>query len=394
MKGHIRARGDSWSIVLDLGRDPATGRRRQKWYTVAGTKKDAQRELTRLLREIDTGSFVEPSKTTLGKYLAEWLDSYARTAVAPKTFERYREIIGCHLGPALGKHILSQLRPLHIQAYYSLALRSGRRPARGRSDAPSGLSARTVLHHHRVLRQALAQAIKWQLLVRNPADSVEPPRPVPVEMHTLDEAQIAKLLDFASGNPLLRLAILLAVTTGLRRGEIMALRWADLDLDAGSLAVRQSLEETKAGLAFKAPKTLKGRRTVALPALAIEGLRRHRAEQARVRLHLGPGYADNDLVCCHADGRPIHPQTITHAFIKLIDQHKSELPRVSFHSCRHSHATILLRKGVHPKIVSERLGHATTGITLDIYSQVMPGMQEEAALKVDIALRTAIDGAA
>jgi hypothetical protein len=191
MKGHIRPRGENaWAIVLDIGRDPATGRRQQKWKTIHGPKKDAQRELNRLLHEIDTGSYIEPSRTTLGKYLKEWLESYARTNVAPKTFERYQEIVECHLVPALGKHILSQLKPLHLQSYYSQALLSGRRPARGKRNAPAGLSGRTVLHFHRVLRQALAQAVKWQILVRNPADSVEPPRPARIEMHALNEAQI------------------------------------------------------------------------------------------------------------------------------------------------------------------------------------------------------------
>jgi integrase len=185
------------------------------------------------------------------------------------------------------------------------------------------------------------------------------------------------------------MAVLLAVTTGLRRGEILALRWQDLDLEAGILSVRQSLEETKAGLAFKEPKSRKARRTVALPALAVEGLRRHRADQARARLMLGPGWQDNDLVCAQHDGRPLRPRSLTHAFVNLL-RRRADLARVRFHDLRHSHATLLLRKNVHPKVVSERLGHSTVGITLDVYSHVVPGMQEEAARKIDAALRSAI----
>jgi integrase len=386
MKGHIRSRGrNSWSIVLDVGRDPVTGKRRQKWHTVNGAKKDAQREMTRLLHELQTGAYVEPAKMPLRDYLERWLSDYARTNVSRKTFERYCEIVRGHLMLALGQHSLSALRPLHIQNYFSQALQNGRR------DGAGGLSARTVLHHHRVLSQALHQAVRWQLLARNPADAVEPPRPIRTEMRALDEPQIARLLEASRPNRLLNLAILLATTTGLRRGELLALRWRDIDLDAASLSVRQSLEETRANLTFKEPKTEKGRRTVALPELAIEALRRRKAEQARVRLMLGPAYVDHDLVCAQDDGRPLRPRSLTHAFVNLLKR-RPDLIRIRFHDLRHSHATILPRNGIHPKIVSERLGHSTVGITLDVYSHVLPGMQEEAARKIDVALRLAIGG--
>lgn len=387
MKGQIRPRGEgSWAIVLDVGHDPITKKRQQKWHTVRGTKRDAQREMTRLLNELRTGVYVEPSKVRVRDYLDRWLADYARASVAPKTFERYAEIVRCHLAPALGEHPLSELRPLDIQSYYSRALQSGRHDGKG------GLSLRTILHHHRILRQALQQAVKWQLLARNPADAVEPPHPRRKEMLALDEPQIAMLLEAARPNRLLHLSVLLAVTTGMRRGEILALRWRDIDFEPGVLSVRQSLEETKAGLAFKEPKSEKARRTIALPELAIEGLRRRKADQARVKLMMGRSYEDHDLVCCQDDGRPLHPTSLTHVFVNLL--RRRNLIRVRFHDLRHSHATILLRKGVHPKIVSERLGHSTVGITLDVYSHVMPGMQEEAARKIDVALRTAIGGAA
>jgi integrase len=378
---------NSWAIVLDVGKDPESGRRRQKWHTFHGTKREAQRELNNLLHRIQTGEYVEPTGMLLSEYLEHWLTDYAKTNVSRKSLERYTEIARCHLIPALGQYRLLDLRPLHIQGYYGIALESGRRDGRG------GLSARTVLHHHRVLRQALHQAVKWQLLARNPADAVEPPQPRHAEMRTLDEAQMASLLEASRPNRLLYIAVLLAVTAGMRRGEILALRWQDIDLESGILSVRQSLEETKAGLAFKEPKSKKARRTIALPELAIEGLRRHRAEQARGRLMLGPGWQDNDLVCSQHDGRPLHPRSLTHAFVNLL-RRRRDLARVRFHDLRHSHATLLLRKNVHPKIVSERLGHSTVGITLDVYSHVVPGMQEEAARKIDAALRSAIAGIA
>jgi integrase len=381
MRGHIRQRSPkSWASVLDLGPD-ATGKRRQKWHTVRGGKKDAQRELARLLHEINTGAYVEPSRMTLSDYLDRWLDDYARPNVSAKTFERYEEIARLHLKPALGHHPLSKLQPLHIARYYSEALAYGRKDGRG------GLSARSVLHHHRVLRAALHQAVKWLLLPRNPADAVEPPRPKHREMRALDEAATAKLLRSASDSRL-SLPVLLAVTTGLRRGEILGLRWQDVDLHKSSLAVRQSLEQTRGGLAFKQPKTAKSRRVVALPALAVEALKQRKVEQATTRLALGPSYQDHDLVCPRDDGTPWPPDSFSSSFVGLV--RRAGVPTIRFHDLRHTHATQLLRQGVHPKVVSERLGHATVGITLDVYSHVLPGMQAEAASRTDAALRAAL----
>ncbi len=381
MKGHIRQRGKkSWAIVLELGRD-SSDKRRQKWHTVRGTKKDAQRELVRLLNMVHTGAYVEPSRMTVAEYLEHWLQHYAKTNVAAKTFERYAEIVRLHLVPSFGQYVLPKLQPLHIQSCYSNALEKGRRDGRG------GLSARTVLHHHRVLHEALQQAVKWQLLARNPADAVEPPRPQRKEMGALDERATAKLLNQAKGTRL-HLPILLAVTTGLRRGELLGLRWQDVDLRVGVLAVRQSLEQTKNSIAFKQPKTQKARRTIALPRMTVEALRYHKTEQAKERLLVGPDYKDRGLVLARADGSPWKPDSFTSSYRSLV--RRLGLSHIRFHDLRHTHATQLLRQGVHPKVVSERLGHSTVGITLDVYSHVLPGMQEDAARRVDAALRTAL----
>lgn len=382
MKGHIRKRGkNSWAIAIYIGRNER-GKPRYKWHTVKGGKRKAEDECTRLLNQLATGEYVEPSRTTLAEYLERWLADYAEVNVAPKTFERYAEIVRKHLVPALGHHRLTKLQPLQIQAYYSLALQSGRRDGKG------GLSAQTVIHHHRVLKDALSQAVRWRLLVRNPSDAVEPPRRQDLEMQVLEETQIGTLLKGAAAKSIY-IPILLAVTTGMRRGEILGLRWNDLDLNAGTLAVCQSLEHTRSGgLKFKQPKTRRSRRVVALPGFARDALRKHRALQAKVRLLAGPDYKDNELVCARWDGNPRNPGALTRAFAKLIVD--LGLPKIRFHDLRHSHATQLLREGIHPKVVSERLGHSTVGITLDTYSHVTPGMQEEAAKRIDVALRSVL----
>jgi integrase len=277
MKGHVRERSPGhWAVVVELGRDEK-GKRRQKWHSVPGKKRDAERELSRLLHEMNTGAYVEPSRMSVGDYLKRWLEDYARTNVAPKTYERYEEIVMKHLSPTLGQIQLSKLQPLQIQSYYSEALVSGRRNGKG------GLSPQTVLHHHRVLREALQQGVRWLLLARNPADAVEPPRPRRREMKALDSETTGKLLR-ATQETRLSIPVMVAVTTGLRRGEILGLRWEDVDFENATLAVRQSLEQTRAGLAFKPPKTTKARRVVALPGLTIEMLKEHKKRQAARRL--------------------------------------------------------------------------------------------------------------
>jgi integrase len=313
--------------------------------------------------------------------LEKWLERYAKPNVAPKTFERYAEIVNAHLTPALGDIVLGKLQPLHIQEYYSQALESGRRNGQG------GLAAQTVLHHHRVLREALRQAMRWQMISRNAADAAQPPHPVRPEFRVLDERQTATLLA-ATRNTTLYIPVLLAVTTGMRRGELLALRWCNIDLSAGTASVQGSLEETKEGLRFKRPKTQKGSRVVVLPSMTIEALRRHKARQAKEKLLLGAAYHDDDLVCAAADGNPIRPSAVSESFARLV--RKPGAVRVRFHDLRHTHATHLLRQGVHPKIVSERLGHSTIAITLDVYSHVLPGMQKEAAQLIDASLRTAL----
>ncbi len=284
--------------------------------------------------------------------------------------------------PHLGAIKLSKLRPIDIQGFYAEALKSGHKQRAG------GLSARTVLHYHRILSQALKQAVKWQLLPRNPAGAVDPPKPEHREMIALDEDQTATLIDRVKGTALY-VPVLLAVTTGLRRGEVLALRWCDVDLDRAALAVTRTLEKTReGGLRFKQPKTRKSRRTISLPSIAVGALRKHRAEQVELYLSLGVGWNENGLVCTRLDGEPINPNTLTSGFASLVRQ--MDIPRVRFHDLRHTHATQLLKEGVHPKVAQERLGHATIAVTLDLYSHVMPGMQEDAALRVDRALKAAL----
>jgi integrase len=240
------------------------------------------------------------------------------------------------------------------------------------------------MHFHRLLQKALSQAVRWQLLARNPASAVEPPRPQRQQMRALDETETATLLKLVEDTRLY-MPTLLAITGGFRRGEILALRWQDVDLQTGRAVISRSLEDTKESVRVKSPKTERGRRTVVLPGFTLDALRTHRAQQAARRLAAGPAYDDNDLICAREDGSFWPPDTFTTLFAARV--RTSGLAHFRFHDLRHTHATQLLKQGVHPKIVSERLGHSNIGITLDTYSHVLPGMQEDAIGIFDSHLR-------
>ncbi|MGO3931783.1 site-specific integrase [Rhodopseudomonas pseudopalustris] len=380
MKGSIRERSPGhWAIILDTP-DPASGKRRRKWHSFTGTKRQAQVECARLISAMKGGTYLEPDKTTLAAFLDRWIH-HIKAHVSPRSHERYADLARKNIAPLLGGIVLSKLRPAQIAASYTTALASGRRDGKG------GLSPRTVHHMHRVLKQALGQAVKWELLNRNPCDAVDPPKVERVSMHTFDLPQTAELID-ALRNTRMLVPALLAVLCGLRRGEIAALRWRNVDVTAGQIAVVESAEETKDGVRYKEPKSGRAR-TVALSSTMIDELKAHRARQAQELLRLGVRLSDDSFVVAQADAHPLKPTSITHEWVRLLGQ--TALPRIRFHDLRHAHATHMLASGVHPKIASERLGHSKVGITLDLYSHVLPGMQADAVVRVDDALRDAIN---
>ncbi len=259
--------------------------------------------------------------------------------------------------------------------------------ASGRRKKSGGLSARTVLHVHRVLKQALGQAVQWELIARNPCNGVKPPKPQPKPMQTYDMAQTVELLEAMRGTRLF-VPVVLAVLCGMRRGEIAALRWQHVDPAAGQIAIVQSAEQTKAGVRYKEPKSGRAR-TVAVSATVVAELRAHRLKQAEELLKLGTKVTDSTFVCAREDGEPYQPDSFTHDWDRKIGN--TSLPRLRFHDLRHAHATHMLSSGVHPKVASERLGHSKIGITLDLYSHVLPNMQADAAAIVDDALRAALN---
>jgi len=369
MRGHITKRGkDSYTIVLDLGRDPETGKRKQQWVSVKGTKKDAEKRLSELLSQLDNGIYVQPKKTTLADFLEMWLNEYAKNNLSPRGFERYSGIIRKHLIPDLGKVTLTQLKPEHLQKHYAAKLNDG-------------LSSRTVRYHHALIHVALQTAVKWGLVSRNVADAVDPPRFRRIEMQTWDEEEVNQFLEGAKESPYYSL-FYTALFTGMRRSEILALRWQDVDCIYCQIYVNRSLHQLKNGsFIFTQPKSAKSSRTIALTPSTILMLREYQEKQKLEREMLGTSLADGDLVFSNLEGKPLRPNTITRAWTTLAA--KCGLKVIRLHDARHTHASLMLKQGIHPKVVQERLGHSSIQMTIDTYSHVAPGIQEAAAKRFD-----------
>jgi integrase len=299
LKGHIRKRGNKWCFVIDIGRDPENGRRKQKWFSGFKTKKEAERAMTAKIHELNQGIFVEPAKITLEDFLKRWLEDYALINCAPRTFEGYEYIVRKHLIPSLGKITLNLLKPMHIQKYYSEKLNSGR------IDGKGGLSARSVLHHHRLLHEALEHAVKRQIIPVNPVRAVSSPKPQRKQMNVLTREEILQLLKAAEGTRFYE-PIFFAVNTGMRRGEIFALRWSDIDFENQIISVRQTLHRLKGkGFIFRnTTKTDGSRRSIAVSQSVINMLNRIKKKQAEQKIALGPAYQDYNLVFCKTDGSP------------------------------------------------------------------------------------------
>lgn len=376
----LRLRGERWYAIVDYPRHPNGRRNRREIALGAMSKTAAKKRRAAIVAEIETGAAVVPTRTTFGDYLTnDWLQAQ-RQRVAPKTYERWDEIVRTRLIPRLGHIALKSLVERDLIAAYC-DWSSGKE---GRALKP-----RTVLHVHRAVYHALKRAVKLRLVARNVAENVgdELPRIEHHEMTTLTEDQVVCLESAARGTEL-EVPILVAVDLGARRGEVLALRWSDVDLDARRIVIRRSLEQTKEhGLRFKEPKSGKVRVNALSDHTAI-ALRRHRAKQNEKRLILGPAFTDGDLVFPKPDGCPWNPDNFGKSFAGLVAKAPG-VPKVRFHDLRHTSATILLGQGVATKVVSERLGHSTTALTTDTYQHVIVGMDEDAAAKAGHVLREA-----
>lgn len=363
-EGSIYQRADGrWCATFSVGYAP-DGRRRRK--TIFGDSKQAvQNQLSQeRSRQLD-GTFTEPNRLRVAAFLERWLEDAARPTVRATTHGSYKGIVDNHISPRIGGLMLGKLTPIHVQALYAELERDG-------------ASARIRQLVHAVLSRALKQALKWGLVARNVCDAVDPPRVPRKEITALNGEQVQALLAAAEAERLYALFVL-AIGTGMRLGELFALQWKNVDLKRSSLAVCHTLMELNGKLSLEEPKTAKSRRRIDLPQSAVEALRLHRAKM------LKEGQGGVEWVFCNQSGRPLR-RSHFHKYVFKPLLKAAKLPDIRFHDLRHTSASLLLAAGVHPKVVQERLGHAQIGITLDIYSHVVPTMGVEAAGKLDAVL--------
>lgn len=374
MRGSIRRGGKgTWRIEVSLGYDPVTKKRVRDYETFRGTKAEAEIRLSAMLHALDTGTELKGERITVAEYLERWLD-HARTRVRPRTWVRYESLVRVHVVPLIGTKRLSKVRATDLQAVLDHMTKGGQ-------------SARSVVQCHRVVSAALRQAQRWQIIAVNPAAAVQPPKPERPALTIPTPADMAAVVAGARGTDY-EAPFTVAVATGLRRGELVGLRWRDVDLDAARVRVtgtlqRYALPGGGVQLLLSEPKTQRARREVALPPFAVDCLRRQRAAQAQRRLQLGAAWQDQGYVFDAGDGRPIDPDILSSAFRRVCAA--AGLKGVRFHDLRHGYATTLLTEGVHPKIASEALGHSTVAFTLDTYSHVVQGLQDRAAEAIEKA---------
>ena len=402
MQGHIRRRdAGSWEYTIDVGRAPAQRCRacgKRSWVerrpketcpccggeltlederrreTKGGftTRHEAQTAMSKVAVAVEQRTHVASSRLTVRDYLTkEWLPAIEHT-VRPTTYRSYVAHVECYILPALGSVQLQKLSGVQINALYAKLGRSGKRNGQG-------LTALSVCHVHAVLHRSLKDAVRWGELARNPADLADPPRVAAHghELRTWSADQLAAFLSSQRDDRLHALWHTLAMT-GLRRGEALGLRWEDVDLEAGRLAVRRALVPSGREVVVSEPKTARGRRIVALDPETVAVLKGQAARQLKEQQDAG--WTETDLVFTNEDGQALHPWVTSRCFRKAVK--KAMLPVIRLHDLRHTHATLALQAGIHPKVVSERLGHAAVAITLDTYSHAIPAMQEEAATRI------------
>jgi integrase len=375
MAGQIIKRGDrTWLVRIFMGRD-AKGKQIFHHKTIHGTKKDAEQYRNKAIREKDLGAFIEPSPITVDDYMKKWLETAARPRLRDNTYREYEGLLCRYVSPTLGGKRLSDVRPLDIQSLYT-------------TMSEKNLSARTVRFTHSVLSSAFKQAVRWRMLLQNPCGSVELPRKVSQEMQSLTPIEAARFLAEAASDRWVALFVL-ALATGLRPSEYFGLKWSDIDLERGLVTVQRSLiwRSYKSGdWYFGEPKTPRSRRRIPLPASVVRALSEHRRRQAEGRLKAGAAYQNFDLVFATGEGQPLIRLNVIQKHFKPILK-RAKLPEtLRLYDLRHTCATLLLAANENPKVVSERLGHSSITLTMDVYSHVLPDMQQGASDKLESLL--------
>jgi integrase len=363
-------------LKFDLGTDALTGRRRVRYQSFKGTKREAEIELARLVAENAAGTGIDPSKETLADFLDRWDRDWATANAEGKTLERYRELIALYIKPHIGAARMQRLRPVHLNELYGKLLRQG-----GKAGRP--LAPRTVGHVHRLLHRALGHAATWGVVQQNVAAVVNPPRVTETEITILTEDQIRTVLQHLDGRTL-RPVVSFLLGTGCRRGEALALRWKDVDFAGARVRIERSLEQTKAGLRFKSPKTKNSRRNVSVSPWLLAELRADRTREQERQLACGVRVDENSLVFALRDGSARAPHWLTQKWALAM----AELGiGCTLHALRHTHVSQLIAAGMDVVTISRRIGHGSPAITLGVYGHLFSNTDARAAEIMEAAFR-------
>jgi integrase len=384
MQGYFRKRGckceegkkctcgATWSFTLDIGRDPATGKRKQKTASGFKTKKEAEKACAEIIAQVENGVYREQTKERFGDFLLEYMEVTVKHAVRPSTYYSQMSLVNQHIIPGLGNWKLKELTNLHIQKFYS-------------SKVEEGLSSSYVKNMHNIVSKSLKAAYEWGMIQKNIASLIKAPRPLKCDMQTWTLEQSNQFLEGAKVSKLF-IVFAIAIYTGMRKGEILGLRWSDVDLEDAKLTVRQTLTYTDGQFIYNEPKTKESTRVISISDYLVQAFRKHQLKQKEIKLALGEGYQDHGLVVATKYGTPIGPRDVNKDFDRYIE--RSGLPKIRFHDLRHTHATILLMElGENVNVVSERLGHEGIQITLETYAHVLPNMQKNLAQNFDAAMK-------
>ncbi|MEH7445189.1 site-specific integrase [Bacillus sp. JJ1122] len=364
MKGSVKKEGNSWYYVFYLEKD-LQGKRKQKKKRGFKTKKEAQIALAETINSVNKGTYLEPSNTLYKDFLEQWY-SVKQSSIGIQTAKVYKQYIYSRIIPALGNISLSKINTMQVQFFVN-------------SLNDEGLSSATVKKAIEIVRNSLEYALDFEFINKNPATKVKLPKRNKKEMIVWNEDEVNQFFRTGKDDPLF-IVFFLALMTGMRQGEILGLRWQDIDLEKGLLRIKQTLSHD--GKTFiSGAKTQSSLRTINLSYQTLNILKKTRNSIAKIKLSMGSIYQDYDLVACCQHGTPLNPANVRRTFKKLIKL--AGLPDIRFHDLRHTHATLLLSQGVNVKVISERLGHSNIKVTLDTYSHVLPTMQEEVVRKLD-----------
>ncbi|GER67439.1 site-specific integrase [Weizmannia acidilactici] len=367
----IKEKKKGFYFRIDVGKDPVTGKRKQASFGPFRTKTEAKKELLKIKNQVDNGSYFKESTEDFSMFMERWFNTSYKRTVEITTAKSREYVIRNHIMKYFQHKKINEITTFDIDSFYVDKL-------------DSGYSGAYIRQMHNLLNQAFDQAVRWSLIKVNPVKNAKPPKVKSEEKITWTVDEVNRFQNLIK-NSSMEIPYLLAIFTGMRRGEVLGLKWDDVDFENKKIRIKRSLCFVSGkGLIFKEPKTKKSKRQISISQHVVNVLKKHKQKQEFQKEKLGIQYQNNNLIVCTDDGKPLDPRNLLRQFYRLIEE--ANVPRISFHDLRHTHATILMQQGENPKVVSERLGHSRVGITLDLYSHVSDDLQEQAAEKFENAL--------